>query len=137
MIEQLRLLSLRAAHMMDAVGNKKAKQEIAIIKIAVPSMACQVVDWPTRRSEAAAPAMTSASQRPMPRPGFCVWRMARTKSTATNWLGTSSRRSEPRMLKVECATGARSLEYLARPECLIGESGNSKKFKDLVRRNDG
>ena len=45
MIDQSRLLVLHAAYRMDKVGNKEARQEIAMIKVAVPNMTCQVVDW--------------------------------------------------------------------------------------------
>ena len=44
-IDQARLLVLNAAWRMDEVGNKEARREIAAIKVAVPAMACAVIDW--------------------------------------------------------------------------------------------
>jgi acyl-CoA dehydrogenase len=45
LIQQTRLLTLNAADRMDRLGNKAARLDIAMIKVAGPQMACQVVDW--------------------------------------------------------------------------------------------
>lgn len=45
MIDQARFLTLNAAWMMDVAGNKVAKQQIAMIKVVAPNVACKVIDW--------------------------------------------------------------------------------------------
>ena len=45
MIDQARLLTLKAADRMDKVGNKEARKDIGMIKVVAPRMAAQVIDW--------------------------------------------------------------------------------------------
>ena len=82
-IDSARLLVLRAADMMDKVGNKAAAKEIAMIKVAATNMGCQVIDWAIQ--VLAAPAFPTTSPSPMPGPtrARCGSPTARTKCIAT------------------------------------------------------
>ena len=55
---------------MDKVGNKVAKAEIAMIKVAVPNMACQVIDWAIQAFGAAGVPTISASRLRTPPRAF-------------------------------------------------------------------
>ncbi|ACV78845.1 acyl-CoA dehydrogenase domain protein [Nakamurella multipartita DSM 44233] len=82
-IEQLRLLVLKTAWLMDTVGNKGAHTEIQAIKIATPG---------TRRSRPTVrPGCPRTSGWPMPTPRFarCVLPTARTRCTSMRWPGPS------------------------------------------------
>jgi hypothetical protein len=68
---------------MDTVGNKVAKAEIAMIKVAVPAWPARSSTGPSRPMAAAAPATTSAWPTPTPCRACCAWPTGPTRCTAT------------------------------------------------------
>ena len=83
---------LHAAWKMDTVGNKAARREIAEIKVSIPNMACQIMDWAIQMHGAGGVSQTiSGWRRCMPPPVPCASWTARTRCIGTNWPGWNCR----------------------------------------------
>ena len=94
MLEAARLLTLKAAYMMDTVGNKQARAEIAMIKVYVPNVAQQIMDWSIQAHGGGGVSDDFPVAGCLPGIASCASSTARTKSTGTrspssSWRSTS------------------------------------------------
>jgi acyl-CoA dehydrogenase len=84
LIDQARWLVLNAAYMMDTVGNRAAKKEIAMIKVAAPAMACEVIDWAIQVHGGGGVSEDFRWRKPTRVRALCVSPTDRTRCTATD-----------------------------------------------------
>lgn len=88
-VEQLRLLVLKTAWLMDTVGNRGAHTEIQAIKIATPRAVVDIIDSAVQLHGAAGSARTIRWRSCGRRRGRCGWRTGRTRCTNGPWRAGS------------------------------------------------
>ncbi len=84
-IDQARLLTLNAAHMMDTVGNKEARGQIAAIKVVAPNVALRVIDRAIQVFGGAGVSRTPRWRRCTPRPARSAGRRPRHRAYRKRW----------------------------------------------------
>ena len=109
-IEQVRLLVLKTAWLMDTVGNRGAAIEISAIKVAAPAMATWVIDRAIQAFGGAGVSQDRRWRSCTPRPGCCASPTARTRCTrcrspAANWPASGRPRPDRRPAQAEAGAG--------------------------------